>query len=261
MASRLADEKLLRSAASGDRDARERLLAQYLPLIRGVASRYRGAGLPFDDLVQEGSVGLLEAIGDFDPRLGVEFASYARFRVHRAIRNALTERARLVRLPKHVVERRRLIDRERARAFASSGRTPSVAELAQRTGLSAETVLAALGADIEAVSLDAPVTPDGSPLEELVADPAASDPEAVAVERDSVRRIDEAVEHLPGRQRQIIEHTFGLGVPAESIADVAAEFHLSPQRTRTIVLDALHKLERELESLGALIMGVGAPFH
>lgn len=135
MASRLADEKLLRSAASGDRDARERLLAQYLPLIRGVASRYRGAGLPFDDLVQEGSVGLLEAIGDFDPRLGVEFASYARFRVHRAIRNALTERARLVRLPKHVVERRRLIDRERARAFAASGRTPSVAELAQRTGL------------------------------------------------------------------------------------------------------------------------------
>jgi RNA polymerase primary sigma factor len=260
VASRLADEgKLVRSAASGDRDARERLLAQYLPLIRGVASRYRGAGLPFDDLVQEGSVGLLEAIGDFDPRLGVEFASYARFRAHRAIRNALTERARLVRLPKHVVERRRLIDRERARAFAASGRAPSVDELAQRTGLPAETVLAALGAGIEAVSLDAPVTPDGSPLEELVADPAASDPETVAVERDSVRRIDEAVEHLPGRQRQIIEHTFGLGVPAESIAEVAAEFHLSPQRTRTIVLDALHKLERELETLGALI--TGAPFR
>lgn len=260
MPSRLAhQDELLRSAASGDGDARERLLGAYLPLIRGVASRYRGAGLAFDDLVQEGSVGLLEAIGDFDPRRGVEFATYARFRVHRGIRNALTERARLVRLPKHVVERRRLLDRERGRGFAATGRTPSVDELAQRTGLSVETVLAALGADIDAVSLDAPVTPDGSPLEELVADPAASDPEAVAVERDSVRRIDEAVEHLPDRQRQIIEHTFGLGVPAESIGEVAAEFHLSPQRTRTIVLDALHKLERELESLGALILG--APFR
>jgi RNA polymerase primary sigma factor len=248
-------DELLRSASRGDRKARAQLLEINLPLVRGVASRYHGAGLPFDDLVQEGSVGLLEAIGDFDPRLGVEFAAYARFRVHRAIRNALTERARLVRLPKHIVERRRLIDRERARVFASSGHVPSATELAERTGLPLDTVLATLGAGIDAVSLDAPVTPDGSSLEELVADPAAVDPEAVVVERDSVRRVDEAVEHLPERQRQIIERAFGLGVAPESIADVAAEFHLSPQRTRTIVLDALHKLERELETLGALMTG------
>lgn len=248
-------DELLRSAKSGDRRARELLLVESLPLVRGVASRYRGAGLPFDDLVQEGSVGLLEAIEDFDPDVGVEFAAYARFRAHRAIRNALTERARLVRLPKHIVERRRLIVRESARAFAACGRAPSALELAERTGLPVETVRATLDAAIDAVSLDAPVTQDGSSLEELVADPAAVDPEAVVVERDSVRRVDEAVEHLPERQRQIVEHAFGLGVPAESIADVAAEFHLSPQRTRTIVLDALHKLERELQALGALITG------
>lgn len=245
----------LRSAKGGDRRARESLLVANLPLVRAVASRYRGAGLPFDDLVQEGSLGLLEAIDDYDPHLAVEFAVYARFRVHRAIRNALTERARLVRLPKHVVERRRAIDRERARAYTASGRAPSAAELAERTGLPLETVLATLEAGIDAVSLDVPVTADGSSLEELVADPAAPDPEAVAVERDSVRRIDDAVEHLPDRQRQIIEHTFGLGVPPESIADVAAEFHLSPQRTRTIVRDALHKLQNELETLGTLIAG------
>jgi RNA polymerase sigma factor (sigma-70 family) len=247
--------ELLRSAQSGDRHARELLLVDSLPLVRGVASRYRGVGLPFDDLVQEGSVGLLEAIEDFDPDVGVEFAGYARFRVHRAIRNALTERARLVRLPKHIVERRRLVLRESARGFAATGHAPSATELAERTGLPIETVRATLDAGIDAVSLDAPVTPDGSSLEELVADPAALDPEAVVVERDSVRRVDEAVEHLPERQRQIVEHAFGLGVPPESIADVAAEFHLSPQRTRTIVLDALHKLERELQALGSLVTG------
>lgn len=253
---RTADhDATLRSAKSGDRRARESLLVANLPLVRGVASRYRGAGLPFDDLVQEGSLGLLEAIDDYDPHLAVEFAVYARFRVHRAIRNALTERARLVRLPKHIVERRRAIDRERARAYTASGRPPSAAELAERTGLPVETVLATLEAGIDAVSLDAPVTADGSSLQELVADPAAPDPEAVAIERDSVRRIDDAVEHLPERQRHIIEHTFGLGVPPESIADVAAEFHLSPQRTRTVVRDALHKLQSELETLGTLIAG------
>ncbi len=243
----------LRAAAAGDRHAREIVLVEYLPLVRGVASRYRGAGLPFDDLVQEGSVGLLEAIDHYDARLGVEFATYARFRVHRAIRNALTDRGRLVRLPKHVVERRRLLERERARAFAATGHIPTISELAVRTGLSEEAVETALDAGIDAVSLDEPVTADGSPLQDLVADPAASDPEATAVAHDAARQVDEAVERLPERQRLVVEHTFGFGTQAESIAQVASELHLSPQRTRTIVADALHKLRTELELLGTLL--------
>jgi DNA-directed RNA polymerase sigma subunit (sigma70/sigma32) len=110
-------------------------------------------------------------------------------------------------------------------------------------------VVAALDAAIDAASRDEPVTAGGSTLEELVADPAAVDPEGTVVERDVIREIDEAVERLPGRQRTMIEHTFGFGGPAESLAEVAGEFHLSPQRTRTIVVDALEKLRRELEAL------------
>src|SRR5438046_844015 len=83
--------------------ARVRLLVPYLPLVRRVAARYRGIGLPYEDLVQEGSLGLLEAIAQYDETRGVAFEIYARFRAQRAIRNALTERARLVRLPKHIV--------------------------------------------------------------------------------------------------------------------------------------------------------------
>ena len=135
----------------------------HLPLVRKVAARYRGAGLPYDDLVQEGSIGLLEAIERYDERCGVPFESYARFRIHRAIRNALTARARLIRLPKHVVERRRLIDRENARLFAATGRAPTVAELAAETGLRPDAIRAAVDAAADAISLDEPVTPDGSP--------------------------------------------------------------------------------------------------
>lgn len=251
--SRVSEHELLRVAAAGDRRAREQMLVASLPLIRGAASRYRGAGLPFEDLVQEGAVGLLEAIDNYDPDVGVEFTTYARFRVHRAIRNALTERGRLVRLPKHVVERRRLLERERARVFAATGRAPTPTELAARTGLTIDAVVGALDAGIDTVSLDEPVALDGSPLEDRVADPAAVDPEQTAVEHDAVRQIDEAVEHLSDRQRLIVEHAFGFGTPQESIAQVASELHLSPQRTRTIVAEALHKLRAELEVLGTLI--------
>src|SRR5262245_40563319 len=92
----VTDSELIRAAAHGDRGARDRLLVLNLPLVRRVAARYRGVGLPYDDLVQEGSLGLLDAIDHYDEERGVNFDAYARFRVQRAIRNALTERARLV---------------------------------------------------------------------------------------------------------------------------------------------------------------------
>jgi RNA polymerase sigma factor (sigma-70 family) len=245
---------LLRAARNDDHGARDALLESELPLVRKIALRYRGAGLPYDDLVQEGSIGLLEAIERYDERFGVEFEAYARFRVHRAIRNALTERARLVRLPKHVVERRRLIERESARLFAATGQSPSPAELSEQTGLPPDCIRAAVDAGIDAVSLDEPVTPDGSPLQEFVADPAASDPETALVERDEFARVDAAVEHLPPRQRHIVEEAFGFGTDQESIATIAAEQHLSAQRTRAIMLDALYKLRAELESLATTLV-------
>lgn len=109
----------------------------------------------------------------------------------------------------------------------------------------------ALQAAINAVSLDAPATLDGSPLEKLVPDTSAPDPEATAVQRDLVRRVDDAVDRLPARQRRIVAHTFGLGEPAVSIAEIAEQEHLSPQRTRAIVIDALRKLRDDLEAVVA----------
>jgi RNA polymerase primary sigma factor len=252
----VTDSELIRAAANGNRDARDRVLVSNLPLVRRVAARYRGVGLPYEDLVQEGSLGLLDAIEHYDEQRGVGFDAYARFRVQRAIRNALTERARLVRLPKHIIERRRLIDRETARLLAAGDRTPTPADVAARTGLTVAAVLEARSAAIEPVSLDEPVAPDGSPLECLVADPRASDPERAALQHAEVEEIDDAVAHLPARQRLIVERTFGFDTPAEPIAAVAEELHLSPQRTRTIAIDALHRLREELEQHGTLTVSL-----
>ena len=239
---------LLELAKRGDRRARERVVAQHLRVVKGVAAHYRDLGLPFDDLVQEGAVGLLEAIELYDPARGVPFDTYARFRARRAIRNALTEKSRLIRLPKQIVERRRAIDRVEARLAAAGGHQPTTGELAIALGLPpaivAETRAAAAPPP---VSLDERLLPNGSPLEAIVPDGAAIDPAAEAVLHEETERVDEAVAELPPRQREIVTRHFGLGREPEELARVAHDLHLSQQRTRAIERDALYALRAHLE--------------
>jgi RNA polymerase sigma factor (sigma-70 family) len=205
-------------------------------------------GLPLEDLDQEGAVGLLEAIDHYDPRRGASFESYARFRVRRAIRNALTEKARAIRLPKQVVERRRALDRAEARLTAAAGgRRPTPAELAAATGLSVGAVLDARTAPLTTVSLDQPLLPDGSPLADVVADPNAADPEIRALEHERTRILSEALEALPERQRQLVTRRWGIGAASSSNAEAARRLGLSPRRTQTIRRDALYRLRKELE--------------
>jgi RNA polymerase sigma factor (sigma-70 family) len=226
--------QVLRSAQRGDRRARARLVSCHLALVRAVASHYRGLGVPFDDLVQEGSLGLLEA--------------FARFRVRRAVRNALTEQARLVRLPKQMVERRRLLDRVEARLVAARGRPPAPEELAAETGLSVGAVLEAQAAAITPLSLDDTAGPDGTTLEGVIPDAAASDPVQEAIAAEESRRLHAAMTHLSSRQREIVARHFGFDEREEALSEVAADLELSERRTRTIEHDALYRLARELDS-------------
>ena len=237
---------LVASAQRGHRRERDRLVARHLALVKGVAARYRNLGLPFDDLVQEGSVGLLEAIDGYDSSRGVPFETYARFRVRRAIRNALTDKSRLIRLPKQIVERRRAIDHAEARLAAAGAQQPSTRELATALGMPPELVVAARAATPPPISLEESLTHEGSPLETVVPDAWASDPEAEAVAHEETLSVDEAVAALPARQREIVTRHFGLGREPEELARVARDLRLSQQRTRAIERDALSTLRERL---------------
>jgi RNA polymerase primary sigma factor len=244
------ERKLLRAAKRGNPDARRRIVASRLRLVRAIASRYRGMGVALDDLVQEGTVGLVEAIDRHDPRRG-DFDTFARFRIRRAIRNALTDQARLVRLPKQVVERRRIVARVDQRLTRPpNGARPPVAEVVTETGLPAAAVLEARCAPPLTLSLDEPVLADGTAREGAIADATARDPldEAVANERE--RLVHAAVEHLGKRQRWVVSRHYGLDRPQASLTEIAAELHLSPQRTRAIENDALTELRGLLEDAG-----------
>jgi RNA polymerase primary sigma factor len=224
------------------------MVVAHLALVRTIASRYRGLGLPFDDLVQEGSLGLLDAIGRYDARRGVDFEAFARFRVRRAIRNALTDQARLVRLPKQIVERRRILDRTEARMTAADGRAPTLIELAAVTGLSPRAVLEARTA-ASAVSLDDLGTPEGFSLGGVLADAAASDPEVHAVSAERARLVRAAVAGLPPRYGDVVRKRFGLDGEAVDVATLADELRLSERRTRTIEHDGLCELAAALEAV------------
>ena len=239
--------RLLRAAQRGDPGARERLVVSHLGLVRTVASRYHDLGLPFDDLVQEGSIGLLEAIDHYDPRRGAPFESFARFRVRRAIRNALTEQSRLIRLPKQIVERRRAIEHADARLTAAQGRPPTPAQLAAATGFSIEAVLSARMLGVPPVSLDEPILPDGSSLQSVVADLAAGDPADEALERERRELLDAALERLPDRERRVVTARWGLRGAPLSAAALGAELEISQRRTQTIAADALYDLRAVLE--------------
>lgn len=226
--------------ARRDRRARERVVEQHLPSVRAVAKRYCGLNVPFDDLVQEGCIGLLDAIETFDPARGVDFDRFARFRVRCAIRDALTHSSRIVRVPKRVVEQRRLIDRTEAELTAAEGRAPSPREIAAVLGVPPETVVSTPTTHIVWASLE-------PPLDQLLVDAAAAEPGRDAAQREELARLEVALKALPARQRELVIRRFGLGCPPEDLTDVAASLHVSRQRARAIEQAALYALRDRLE--------------
>jgi RNA polymerase primary sigma factor len=246
---RALERRLLASAKAGDRRARQRLVELHMGLVRNVAYRYRDLGLPLDDLVQEGAIGLLDAVARFDASRGASFATYARWCVRRAITHALTDHGRLVRLPKGVVERERALLKVRAELRATLGREPTTGEVAEACGLPVTVVADTAAAGTGIVSLDEPVSADGSPLEALVEDATAPQPESETLTHERSELVASAVAELPPRQRRVIEAYFGLEGEERSLVELADELHLSPQRARALEQDGLHRLWPALEPL------------
>lgn len=239
--------RLLRAAQRGDAGARAKLVTANAGLVRSIAAHYAGSGLPFEDLVQEGSIGLLEAVGRFDFCRDVPFEAFAAFHIRRAVRNALTERARLIRLPKGIVQRRRALALVDAEFVAAHGRPAEDAELAELTGIAVADVASAREAPAATLSLDGAASPGAAPLADVVAGNAV-DPEDAVIRRDEARTIRDAVHALPPRERIVVTRRWGLDGPALSTATIAGDLGVSPQRANRVATDALYHLRDALAS-------------
>jgi RNA polymerase sigma factor (sigma-70 family) len=240
-------ERLALRARRGDRIARTTLVEEHMGLVRAIAYRYRDRGLPLEDLVQEGAIGLLGAVDNYDPDRGTTFSTYAFWRIRAAVTHALTADAQIVRIPRPVLERRRRVARERDR-LTRGGREPTVASLAAATELPERDVAEAL--TVSAVGSLDEETLLGHPLAETIADPRSPEPAEELLASARTGALRGALGRLSPRKRRIVRRHFGLAGEPATLIEIGAEMHLSPERIRGLKDEALRDLASELASAG-----------
>jgi len=232
----------MRSVAVAVGQTKEAMIESNLGLVHSAAQAYRGRGVPYDDLVQEGTFGLIQAVERFDPGRGVKFSTYAAWWIRGALIDALGQ-AHAIRLPDKA--RRGLAAVKRAEREL---RDPGPEAIAERTGLGAGRVRSLRDAAQVAASLDEPVGADGPPLVELVADPDPADPWRRLDAHETRRRVWSLLKVLPRRHREVLIRRYGLaGGVEQPHAQVAAALGIGDERSRQLEHEALRRL-RELET-------------
>ena len=214
--------ELAKRIERGDVRAKERMINSNLRLVVSIAKRYRGHGVPFGDLIQEGVIGLNRAVEKFDWRRGFKFSTYATWWIRQACQRGISNQSKTIRVPAHVHERRMKLARVARRLEAVHGREPTVEELAAATGFELRHVEEALSAVEASVSLNQTVGTDGDgELGDLFADPDAVDPVEEAGDSMRTQAVRDALHKLPPIQRQILELRFGFDGEQQTLDAIA----------------------------------------
>ena len=244
------EQELGAKIAQGDTAAKERLIESNLRLVVSVAKKYISrTKISFLDLIQEGNLGLINAVDKFDYTKGYKFSTYAHWWIRQSISKAVSEQSRTIRVPMHIIEGLSKLNTASRKLFQELKREPTVAELAVATGFEEKKVRELQGVVKEPVSLDSTVNDDDdTTVGDLVADEAADPIENIY--KEEVNKIIETVlSTLDEREAEVIKLRYGLdnGSPL-TLEDVGKRFQLTKERIRQIEAKALKKLRNPIRA-------------
>jgi RNA polymerase primary sigma factor len=237
--------ELAKRIERGDLAAKERMINSNLRLVIKFARRYQGHGLDLGDLVQEAMLGLIRAAEKFDWRRGYKFSTYAVLWIKQSIQRGLDNSGRAVRIPAHVAQRERTVNRVAAELAARMDRDPTDEEVAKETKLPLDEVMAIRDLTRVTASLDSPVGEGDTTLGDLHVERTA-DLEDEVLEREQEQTVAAALERLPEQERRIVAARFGTGGRQErSLRDIARELGVTQEQARRLEAQAMKRLSAD----------------